>query len=112
LCRANPAMAKVWQVPSAALPGTDNLVVFGDRQGIDYDLQITDPDYEIAACVVADRGLPPFELMSLIRFKGDGRHAGFEDRVRNGENSTFVQPIFNHFNVDQGTPLSGDPFTL
>lgn len=107
--RDNIDTAKIWQVPSAALPGTDNLVIFGDRQGIDYDVKITDPDYEIAACVVADRAMPPLEFMSCIRTKGDTRHRDFEERVRRGESFTFRQPIFNYFRVDHGLPLPEGP---
>lgn len=63
-------------VPSAALPGTRNLVVFGERVMIPY---LWDPldEGDIAACIVASKATPPLDLLPLVRQEGD-QHAELE----------------------------------
>lgn len=75
-------------VPSAALPGTRNVVILGERVSIPYSwepLEVID----LPACVIAERSHPPDEIISLTRFVGDphpdfdawgeGRHYQFPD---------------------------------
>jgi len=56
-------------VPSAALPGTRNVVLFGARVAAPY---LTEPvsALDIPASMTADGGRPPVSLMSLVRFIG------------------------------------------
>jgi hypothetical protein len=57
-------------VPSAALPGTKNAVLFGPRVAAPY---LTKPvsELDIPASITADRGQPLLSLVSVVRFKGD-----------------------------------------
>jgi hypothetical protein len=57
-------------VPSAALPGTRNLVLFGPRVAAPY---LTRPvaSIDIPASITADHGRPPLSLRALVRFRGD-----------------------------------------
>ncbi len=63
-------------VPSAALPGTRNAVLFGARVAAPY---LTEPvsSLDIPASITADGARPPFSLLSLVRFVGDP-HAALE----------------------------------
>lgn len=74
--RADPDAPKVIRVPSAALPGTHNLVTFGERVMIPYCWPPID-DGDIPACVVAEAARPPDDLFRLIRHRGQ-EHAGLE----------------------------------
>lgn len=42
------------RAPSAALPGADNLVLFGQRIAIEFDAVVDDPEIEIPCVVAAD----------------------------------------------------------
>jgi hypothetical protein len=74
-------------VPSAALPGTRNVVLFGARVAAPY---LTRPigSIDIPASITADHGRPPISLRALVRFRGDthaalsawGRGASFRFR--------------------------------
>jgi hypothetical protein len=57
-------------VPSAALPGTRNVILFGARVAAPY---LTRPvsAIDIPASITADHGRPPVSLHSLVRFRGD-----------------------------------------
>lgn len=63
-------------VPSAALPGTRNLVIFGERVATPYDWTPLD-EVDLPASIVAEAARPPSELFPLIRYHGDA-HAEFE----------------------------------
>jgi hypothetical protein len=80
--RADPSAAKVIRVPSAALPGTDNVVIFGRRRAIRYE---TTPlrAIQVPVAVSSVDGRLPRDLFRLVRRIGD-RHAGYE-RWRRGE---------------------------
>jgi hypothetical protein len=56
--------------PSAALPGTQNVILFGARVAAPY---LTRPvsAIDIPASITADHGRPPVSLRSLVRFGGD-----------------------------------------
>jgi hypothetical protein len=56
--------------PSAALPGTQNVILFGARVAAPY---LTRPvsAIDIPASITADHGRPPVSLRSLVRFRGD-----------------------------------------
>ena len=61
-------------VPSAALPGTRNVVLFGARVAAPY---LTEPIsvLDIPASITAEDGRPPTSLLSLVRFVGHAHTA-------------------------------------
>jgi hypothetical protein len=63
-------------VPSAALPGTRNVVLFGPRVGSPY---LLDPvsEVDVPASVTAHAGRPILSLLDVVRFKGEP-HAELE----------------------------------
>jgi RES domain len=75
--------------PSAALPGTRNLVVFGERVSISYDYDPVD-EWEIPASMTTSRGAPPVSLFSLVRRLGES-HAEL-DAVLSGSDFRFQEP--------------------
>jgi hypothetical protein len=76
-------------VPSAALPGTRNVVLFGPRVAAPY---LTPPatNLDIPASITADRGKPLLSLINAVRFKGY-QHAELEASNR-GDSFQFVEP--------------------
>jgi hypothetical protein len=74
--RADDAAPKVLRVPSAALPGADNIVIFGPRRTIQYlALPRREQQVPAAVCGVDARVLE--SLLPLIRRRGHA-HAGHE----------------------------------
>jgi hypothetical protein len=65
-------------VPSAALPGTQNLVVFGTRTASPYQLPPVDRTIDVPASVVAEKARPPSDLAAYVRFLGQP-HAEFTE---------------------------------
>lgn len=63
-------------VPSAALPGTRNLVLFGPRVAAPY-LTAPTSALDIPASITADDGRPLLSLLDIVRFQGSP-HAGIE----------------------------------
>jgi RES domain-containing protein len=61
-------------VPSAALPGTRNAVIFGERVRIPYDWSPID-EGDVPACVIAERSQPPAGIKALVRYR-DAEHEG------------------------------------
>jgi RES domain-containing protein len=76
-------------VPSAALPGTRNVVLFGPRVAAPY---LTQPVsvLDVPASITADGARPPTSLPSVVRFAGD-MHAAL-DAWRNGIDFRFAEP--------------------
>lgn len=74
--RAEPRAPRTLIVPSAALPGTDNVVIFGERVQIPYSWQPISA-IDIPACVIAERSQPPAGVPSLVRYRGEP-HPAFE----------------------------------
>jgi hypothetical protein len=71
--RADPAAPRALLVPSAALPGAENLVLLGSRRMIDYARQPRRPTQVPAApCAVDARAARA--LLGLVRRRGE-RHA-------------------------------------
>jgi len=87
--RADPKLPDILRVPSAALPGTRNLVILGPRVGAPY---LAEPvsDIDIPTSVAAERGQALHALPQLIRYRGEP-HAEFEAWQR-GETLAFVEP--------------------
>jgi RES domain len=76
-------------VPSAALPGTDGVVLFGARAAAPY---LVDPvgDVDVPASLTADGGQPPVGLLAHVRRRG-APHAALE-AWRRGERYRFAEP--------------------
>jgi hypothetical protein len=76
-------------VPSAALPGTRNVVLFGPRVAAPY---LTRPvsALDIPASITAEDGRPLTSLLSIVRFVGDV-HLGLEAWKR-GTDFRLVEP--------------------
>jgi hypothetical protein len=76
-------------VPSAALPGTRNVVLFGARVAAPY---LTAPvsELDLPASITAEDGRPPASLIDVVRYVGDN-HAELE-AWRRGEDFAFVEP--------------------
>ena len=68
--RSDAASPKALLVPSAALPGTRNIVILGERVGIPYSWNPVDSG-DVPACVTAERSQPPERLLELTRRYGD-----------------------------------------
>ena len=73
-------------VPSAALPGTRNVVIFGERAPIPYEWLPLD-EVDLPVSTVAAAALPPAALIPLVRH-GDEPHGEFEAWKR-GEHYLF-----------------------
>jgi len=76
-------------VPSAALPGTRNVVLFGARVAAPY---LTEPvsGLDIPASITADGGRPPLALLALVRFVGDPHPA--LNAWKRGASFRFTEP--------------------
>lgn len=88
-CREEPAMPDVLRVPSAALPGTRNLVLFGPRVAAPYLVEPLD-EVDIPSAVVADGARPLHTLPPLVRYRGEP-HAEYE-AWRRGRSFVFDEP--------------------
>jgi hypothetical protein len=76
-------------VPSAALPGTRNVVLFGQRVGSPY---LIDPisTVDVPASITAHAARPILSLLDVVRFNGE-RHAELE-ALNRGEEFDFDEP--------------------
>jgi hypothetical protein len=76
-------------VPSAALPATQNVVLFGPRVAAPY---LTKPvsTLDIPASITADHGRPLVSLLDIVRFLGDPHPA--LDAWQQGMSVSFVEP--------------------
>jgi hypothetical protein len=83
-------------VPSAALPGTENVVLFGERAASPY---LAEPlsDIDVPASLTADGGRPPVGLLERVRRRG-APHAGLE-AWRAGEAFRFSEPSWAEWPV-------------
>lgn len=74
--RADSAAPDTLVVPSAALPGTRNVVILAPRVQIPYSWEPLDP-VDVPSCAIAERSHPPEGLEAIVRFRGEP-HAEFE----------------------------------
>lgn len=88
---SDAASPRALVVPSAALPGTQNLVVFGERLETDYLDAPIDAVIDVPTSLVAEAGQSLLTLLSLVRFR-DEPHAELEAWSR-GERFAFEQPL-------------------
>jgi hypothetical protein len=68
--RRDPSGPDTIIVPNAALPGTRNVVIFGERTAIPYSWHPRDA-WDVPACTLAERSRPPEGIESAVRFLGD-----------------------------------------
>ena len=83
-------------VPSAALPGTDNIVLFGERAAAPYLLEPLSP-IDVPASLTADGGRPPLGLLDRVRRRG-APHAA-RAAWRAGEPFRFAEPSWAEWPV-------------
>jgi hypothetical protein len=88
--RTDPSTPKTWLVPSAALPGTENVIVFGPRVMSPFSIAPQDPALDTPATTIGDFSSLPTFLLSHVRFKGQ-RHLGYEASLR-GQHYLFRDP--------------------
>lgn len=79
-------------VPSAALPGTRNLVVFGGRAMSPYNLPPPDAEMDVPAALASEHGGPPPALLDLVCRRGV-IHAGL-NAWQNGDDEPIVAPEY------------------
>lgn len=96
-CRGNPELPKVIRVPSAALPGSDNIVVFGPRVLAPFQVEAVS-DIDLPASVVAEDSRPLHTLVENVRYFG-GAHAALEAWHR-GEQFRLEEPPTPLFSFD------------
>ena len=87
--RLNLELPNAITVPSAALPGTKNLVVFGPLVRSPYSTEALSPD-DVPASIAADHARPPESLRPLVRHVGDPHDEYLA--WRNGETFHFREP--------------------
>lgn len=68
--RVDAAAPKAIVVPSAALPGARNLVIFGPREAIPYLWAPIDAG-DIPACIITKASQSPDGLLERVRFSGE-----------------------------------------
>jgi hypothetical protein len=83
-------------VPSAALPGTGNVVLFGERAAAPYLLEPLSR-VDVPASLTADGGRPPLGLLERVRRRG-AAHAALE-AWRAGEPFRFLEPSWAEWPV-------------
>lgn len=88
LSTAEPPMLRV---PSAALPGTWNLIVFGLRVVAPYDGAVADPGLDVPAGPLAVDSRALEELVPLVRPLDDIAHAA-HDAWASGQPFELVDP--------------------
>jgi hypothetical protein len=69
-CRADRSLPKVLLVPSAALPGTRNLVIFGTRVMAPYLYEPIDL-VDVPTAITAEDGRPLHTLIALVRYQSE-----------------------------------------
>jgi hypothetical protein len=83
-------------VPSAALPGTDNVVLFGERAAAPYLIEPFS-DVDVPASLTADGGRPPLGVLDVVRRRG-APHAALE-AWRAGGAFRFAEPSWAEWPV-------------
>jgi RES domain-containing protein len=88
--RRNSSAAESIVVPSAALPGTRNLIIFGERVAIPFDWEPLS-SIDLPAAILAEGSSPPSGITSVVRYRGEpnpeleawevGRRYQFKEQV-------------------------------
>lgn len=89
--RAAPGAPQTLIVPSAALPGTENLVILGPRVRVRFMARPLD-EVDLPLSLVVDEGHPPRGLADLVHHRGSSDpHPALEAWER-GDAFTFEEP--------------------
>jgi hypothetical protein len=109
----------IWVVPSPALPGTRDVIIFGARYPRAYQEPIEPEDDQrlIPSSVLAERAQPPEELLEHVRFHGprDQAHRAleaWESQPRGTDPygmSVFQEPTFHPCPQHAMRDLTGAP---
>jgi RES domain len=83
-------------VPSAALPGTHNVVLFGERAAAPYLVEPLSA-VDVPASLTADGGRPPLGLLDRVRRRGASDPA--LEAWRTGEDFRFAEPSWAEWPV-------------
>lgn len=67
--RSDPTGPDTIIVPSAALPGARNAVIFGERVAMAYSMPPRDA-WDLPSSILAERSRPPEGIESAVRFRG------------------------------------------
>jgi RES domain len=89
-CRADPAMPKCLRVPSAALPGSYNLVIFGPRVAMPFSATPID-DVDVPCAAIADDARCVTSPLPAVRFEGQP-HPGL-DAWKAGRRFELREPV-------------------
>lgn len=87
----HPLLPTMWSYPSAALPGTRNLVIFGPRFLQPYDSAAVGRG--IPGSAIGDDAHAVKETLALMRHFGD-KHPGLEDFLVGNAPAPLLQPVF------------------
>ena len=93
-------------VPSAALPGTDNVVLFGERAAAPYLVEPLSP-VDVPASVTADGGRPPLGVLDRVRKRG-AAHGALE-AWRAGEPFRLAEPSWAYLKRDSPSYVVATP---
>lgn len=89
--RLRGAGAAGFRVPSAALPGTDNLILFGPRVSHPY-LEFPVTPEECPTGHLSDGARPALEVLPLVRFTG-APHGGLDAWIATGTYERLDDPL-------------------
>jgi RES domain-containing protein len=98
LLREDPAAPRSLIVPSAALPGTRNLVILEPRVAIPYAWEPVDAG-DLPASLTAEGGVCPRGLADLVHYRGSRRRHAALAAWRRGEELRFEEPSTAHLGV-------------
>lgn len=93
--RADPAAPKAIVVPSAALPGTENLVLFGPRVRLRFLARPID-ERDVPLSLLTEDGSAPRGLNELVHCRGEGHRHPALDAWERGEDYAFREPSTAH----------------
>lgn len=88
-CRAEKGMPHLFTTPSAALPGTRNLVVLEERVPSPFSIEPID-EVDLPATLVGEDATAPTSVLGFVRYIGEP-HPEYE-AWRNGRAFEFMDP--------------------
>ncbi len=79
-------------VPSSALPGASNIVLFGPRAMAPYHSDPPDADLDVPTALLTEHGGPPISLTDFVCYRGVA-HAGLR-AWEGGQPQPVVRPVY------------------
>jgi hypothetical protein len=89
--RDDPTGPRALVVPSAALPGTRNLVLLDPSVAIGYEMRPVAPE-DLPVAMAAQDGRCPDNLWTLVHYRGSPTPHAALDAWNNGDEFAFVEP--------------------